>query len=298
MRQGAASVPAGQRGVALLLVLWVIVLLSITAGSVVLGARTENLQARHLFETTRARYLAEAGLNWAVMELRNADPQTRWVPDGRTYEVEIEGSRVEISVVDETGKIDINVADEHILGGLFDSIGLDEQQRNQLVDAILDWRDPDDLVRLHGAEADDYEAAGYPYGPRNANFESVAEVQQVMGMDYEIFRQIEPALTIYSGRGSVNAAFAPFEVLRALPGMDEQLAREIIELREAMDPLSGETLTLPDGTPIMAQGGGLTYSVWSRASLDNGISAEIDATIRLGAVAGRPFRILRWRTGE
>ncbi len=50
----------------------------------------------------------------------------------------------------------------------------------------------------------------------------------------------------------------------------------------------------------MAGGGGLTYSVKSRAKLPNGASTVLDATIRMGGVssAGRPFVILRWRDGE
>ena len=54
------------------------------------------------------------------------------------------------------------------------------------------------------------------------------------------------------------------------------------------------------GRRIMAGGGGLTYSVKSRAKLPNGASTVLDATIRMGGVstAGRPFVILRWRDGE
>ena len=56
----------------------------------------------------------------------------------------------------------------------------------------------------------------------------------------------------------------------------------------------------PDGTPIMAGGGGLTYSLKSRAKLPNGASTVLDATIRMGGInaAGRPYVILRWRDGE
>jgi len=50
----------------------------------------------------------------------------------------------------------------------------------------------------------------------------------------------------------------------------------------------------------VAGGGGLTYSVKSRAKLPNGASTVLDATIRMGGInaAGRPYVILRWRDGE
>ena len=83
-RHGSAS-RGRTRGIAFVLVLWVIAMLSILLGSFSLIARTENLQSRHLFDTTQARYAAEAGLNLAVYELRKQDPAERWVGDGRPY---------------------------------------------------------------------------------------------------------------------------------------------------------------------------------------------------------------------
>ena len=60
------SLPRKQSGVALVVVLWLSVRLTIVVGSFAIVARTENLQARHLFDTTRATYAAEAGLRWVI----------------------------------------------------------------------------------------------------------------------------------------------------------------------------------------------------------------------------------------
>src|SRR5262249_9325005 len=103
------------RGVAFVLVLWVIALMSILLGAFAVIARTENLQARHLFDSTAARYAAEAGLNRAVYELRNPDLLTRWMGDGRPYTFDFEGIEVEVKVTDDSGKIDLNVADAIML---------------------------------------------------------------------------------------------------------------------------------------------------------------------------------------
>jgi len=289
-----------QRGVAFVLVLWVIALVTILLGSFALIARTENLQARHLFDSVRARYAAEAGLNRAVYELRNPDPQLRWTGDGRPYEFEFEGARVSVSLTDESGKVDINVADATMLKALFVGSGVEEARAEALADAIVDWRDPDDMTSPHGAEEPEYRAAGLPYKPKNGPFDTVGEVQQVLGMDYATFQRIEPAVTLYSGSGQPNPGFAPIEVLRALPGVSEELARSIVAQRQAVPPGQPTGLTLPDGTPVMAGGGGLTYSIQSRATLPGGASTLLDATIRLGGAnpAGRPFVILRWRDGE
>jgi general secretion pathway protein K len=47
-----------------------------------------------------------------------------------------------------------------------------------LVDAILDWRDEDDLHLVNGAEDPDYKAAGLPYGAKDGPFDSLEELQQ------------------------------------------------------------------------------------------------------------------------
>jgi general secretion pathway protein K len=289
----------GQRGVALILVLWVIALMSVLLGSFALIARTENLQARHLLDATTARYAAEAGLERAVYELRNADPLTRWVGDGRVYEFAFDNAKVQVELTDESGKIDINSADDNLLQSMFVSAGVSLDQAAYLSDAIQDWRDADDEVHPHGAEAMEYKSQGLPYVPRNAPFQTVSEVQQVFGMNYELYSRIEPAITIYAGGSSPNAAYAPLDVLMALPGWTEEFARQFIAARQLVQP-GQPGPPGPDGNPVVANAGGNTYTVKSRATLANGASTVLDASIRLGGVgaAGRPYTVLRWRDDE
>ena len=80
----------------------------------------------------------------------------------------------------------------------------------------------------------------------------------------------------------------------------EQIQQFIQQLQSQQPGTQGQPVIAPDGSPVMAGGGGLTYSVKSRAKLPNGASTVLDATIRMGGVstAGRPFVILRWRDGE
>jgi general secretion pathway protein K len=292
-----------ERGVALILVMWVIALMAVLLGSFALIARTENLESRHMFDTTTARYDAIAGVEFALFQLRNPDPLQRWVADGRSYEFPYEGAIVNIQITNESGKIDLNVADSVTLIALFQSVGLDPGTAESLSDAIQDWRDADNDVRPHGAEAPQYAAAGLDYGPTNLPFQTVAEVQQVLGMTYELYKRIEPAITVYSGSRTPNPAFAPYEALMAIPGMTQQLAQQIIATRQAMPPGTGgaiQGLTLPGGGAIVATGGGLTYSIRSKATLQNGVSITFDATIRAGGMStsGKPYTVLRWRDGE
>jgi general secretion pathway protein K len=295
--------PSAQRGVAFLVVLWVIALVAVLLGSFAVVARTENLQARHLLDATRARYAAEAGINLAAYAMRLPDPQTRWVPDGRPYTFGFGDATVTVKLLDESGKIDINVATPDQLQRLFESVGVDQDRAQALSAAVGDWRDPDDLTTPNGAERAEYKRAGLSYGPQNGPFTTVGELQQVLGMDYDLFRKVEPAITVFSGNSTPNPMYAPKQALLAMTGMTSDIAQQLIEMRQQIPPgtaggLSG--LTLPDGTPLIASGGGVTYSVKSQATLPNGAETTLDVTIRLGGMnpSARPFVILRWEEGD
>ncbi|MDN5923917.1 MAG: general secretion pathway protein GspK [Xanthomonadales bacterium] len=293
-----------QRGIAFIIVLWVIALVAILMGSFAVVARTENLQARHLLDSVRGRYAAEAGVNLAAYAMRRSDPLTRWVPDGRPYKLQLGDADVVIKVLDDSGKIDINRADPAVLTRLFESVGVERDQAQSLAARISDWRDPDDNTQINGAEEPDYDSAGLSYGPTNQPFSTVGEVQQVMGINYDLFRKLQPALTVDSGSGSPNPMYAPQQAMMALPGMTSDLAQQLIHMRQQLPPGQGgglSGLTLPDGTPLVASGGGVTYSVQSTSTLPNGATTTLHVTIRLGgnsAASARPFVILSWREGD
>ncbi len=108
-----------QHGIALVLVLWVLLLLTIITGSFALMARMDRLEANALLSGTQARLSAEAAINLAVLALRDPEDETRMRADGRLYQQEIDGVLLEVSAIDERGKLDINATDELTLANLF-----------------------------------------------------------------------------------------------------------------------------------------------------------------------------------
>lgn len=289
------------RGVAFIVVVWVLALLAVLLAGFAVIARTEALQARHLAESARARYMAEVGISRAVWELRNPDPLTRWAGDGRGYSFEFEGATIDVAIRDESGKIDLNAVEGPVLMRYLEGRGVDPDRAQRIADAVLDWRDADDLTQPMGAEDADYERENYPYGAADNGFQTVGELQQVMGMDYELHRQLESDLTIWGGSSMPSAGSASLPVLMSFPGMTLEMAEQLIALREQMQPgdPAAASLALPDGTPMLTAGGGVTYTVRSKATLANGAWTQVDATIRLGGAAGaRAYTILQWREGS
>ncbi len=298
--QPCSRPPGGnrQKGVALVLVLWILLLVTISTGAYTLMARMDQLEAHTVISSTRARMAAESGISLAVLALRDPDELTRLVPDGRPYTFQVEDVVVEVRVTDERGKVDINVANESTLIQLFQGNGLAEDEAAYLAAAILDWVDTDEIERTNGAELPAYSRVGLDVGPGNRPFLMIEEVLQVLGMPWDLFKKIEPGLSVFSKSGSPDPAYAPLEALLALPDMTEEDALNFIAERESQDATSGVGTVLPNGQVAMAKGRGLTYSVLAKATLPNGIWDQVEATIRLGATrAGLPYKVLRWREG-
>jgi general secretion pathway protein K len=287
-----------QRGIALVLVLWVLLLLTIITGSFALMARMDRLEAHSLLSGTQARLSAEAAINLAVLALRDPNDDTRMLADGRVYQQNIDGVLVEVSAIDERGKLDINATDELTLANMLTGHGMEPGDAELLAAAVLDWRDEDELERVNGAEDDAYIAAGLEVGPANRPFMMTEELLQVIGMQYELYRKMEPGITVFSRTGVPDPAFAPVEALMAMPDITYEEAVNFVEQRNSQQPGDSLGTELPNGTVVMEQGRGVTYSIQARATMPNGVWEQLQATIRLGGTrSGSPYRVLRWREG-
>ena len=289
---------SGQNGIALVLVLWITVLISIATGAYALMARMDQLEANQLLSGTQARMTAEGGIHLTAVALRDSDELTRIIADGRPYQQTLDGVLLEIKVIDERGKLDINAADEQTLFTLFNNNGLEADRAELLAAAVMDWRDGDEVERVNGAELDAYLAAGLEVGPANRPFMMIDELLQVLGMPYPLFRLVEPGITVFSRAGMPNLAFAPVEALLAIPDISHEEALEFVQERNAREPGDTDDISSPNGLVVVAQGRGLTYSIQAKATMPNGVWEQLEATIRLGgSPTGQPFRILRWREG-
>ena len=271
----------------MLLVMWLIALLTALVGAFALTSHMENLQGRVLVRGIVAEQAARAGFEYAMTRVDMPDPQRNWLPDGRAYTWRFDDAEVEIRLIDEAGKIDINAADATLLSGLMRAVGAEMDVAAGVASAILDWRDPDLLTQPQsGAEDPDYAAAERPYGAKDAPFDTVAEVEQVLGMTPALYEKVAPHLTVYSGNAQPEAAFASAEVLTA---MGQDPAPAMARRQQTGAGEGGGLVATPSGT----------YSVASRARLRNGREAVLRVVARAGGsgVPGSAYTPLRWEEG-
>ena len=114
-------------------------------------------------------------------------------------------------------QLDVLFDSENLFAGLgIEPLHLPPSDADALADALVDYRDEDDLKGLNGAEDPDYEAAGLPWEAKDSAFTDVEELQQVYGMPRWLYQAVLPYITIYSRARGVNPEVAPLQVLFAL----------------------------------------------------------------------------------
>jgi len=285
------------RGIALVVVLWTLAVLGILASSFLAGMRTELRLAHNLLAATQARQLADAGIARALYDLLYPDPAQRPVADGDPHTMTVDAAVVTIRIVDESAKLDLNKAPVELLTGLFGGITLQGDAGITLADCILDWRDADHLRHLNGAEDNDYRLAHRAYGAKDAAFDSLEELLLIPGMSTELYTQVAPLLTVYSGQPGIDPGFTPAAILHALPSITPEQVDDYLVVRRTFRA-AGLAPPVPEFVDrrYLSPSRGLVYTVRVQTQLPGGASAAVETTVRLQRNnSERPVVILRWR---
>jgi general secretion pathway protein K len=236
-----------ERGVALALVLWLLVIRGTVAAAVVGSTRRESQVLINARARAVAGYAAESGIVAAMAQLQRrigaAGPDQQaaaWAGVAHDIagleEVSLGSARFTVVLENLSGRLDLNQAQPEALAGLFSQFTSGLTAR-AVLDALLDWRDGDDLVRPQGAERDAYVRSGSPYVPRNAPLSLIEEFRRLPGVSEPFARALDPYITVSGDlRIDVNGASEP--VLASIPGIGPTGARAIVSRRRSAGPFT------------------------------------------------------------
>lgn len=319
-------------GIALFLVLWVLVLLSVIVGEFCHAMRTEVNITRNFKEMTESYYIAEAGLNRAVIELiknggkpfvttdedqdTEATKKIKWRINFENPTIPYADGQFEVRIENEYGKINLNRADKALLRAMLGQFDLEDTEKDIIVDSILDWRDKDDLHRINGAEKDYYLSLENPYPCKNGDFDSVEELLLVRGVTSDIFYGgLKDMLTVYPDlpagkkgintpktQSRVNINSAPSQLLRSLPGMTDELVQSFMEYRKEKDITSMTDLFSILGaevyqavTPFVTLETVPYYTIKSMGSIQGSpVKRGIQILVNIDPKKEKPYHILQW----
>lgn len=279
----------GERRMPVVSVLWGLGLLTAISLSLLWSGNISYGLARNSLEMASVNATVDAGVNRAVAALLEPRSDRRWRVNGGMQSFEFSGTSIRISIQDELGKIDLNQVEVALLANLLRSVGLDAGPASTLADKIIDWRTATSLKHLNGAKEQDYRVQESGYRPRNGPFQSVDELLLVMDVTPTLFRRIEPALTVYSGRQFIDPLVAPREALLALPNMTPDSVESALAAR------ASQQLTMENSVgDVMPSLGGRAFTIRTEFEKSNRTFVH-EATVRLTQNPNQPYWLLNWR---
>lgn len=192
-RMANRPTPLGdQRGLALVLTLWIGVILALMATGVMRFSQTDIRETRLAEHRLRAELAAESGVATAL-NLLKAGVVTEL---GEFQTLHLDETEIRIEVTDEAGRIDLNAAQRSYLAALFTAAGAADGLSEDLADQILARRGDDGTV--------------------DAPFALTDGARLLRGMSPELFAAAAPGLTVYTGADRPDPAVAPLIVQKAL----------------------------------------------------------------------------------
>jgi general secretion pathway protein K len=271
-------------GVALIAVLWLIGILSLLAATVATLSMSAHQEAFGSPGAERLELVADSAIRLTLLKIIAA-PRTRNGTLSLDSQLSLFGASVSVTIELESGRIDLNAADDDLLFAFFVTNGWTEPQARTLVARIADWKDADDTTRPSGAELPEYVVAGKQYGPRNAPFEAVDELRQVLGAE-----SLQPGLldsfTVYTHVAVPSEHAASTRVRAALAWADAY------ELGD--HPWRQENA----GQPMILSAGDLVGQVIRihACARQAGLQSCREAVVRPIGQPNSPFQVFLWRS--
>ncbi len=271
MARDGAPARRGEAGFALLIVLWTLVLVALLLTRVTSAGSGEARLAGNLRSAAALQQLADGAVHDAIFHVLDSTSAQRWVADGTTRTLDVQGSPVRVRMIDLGGRINPNTAPADLLSALMRVLGEDQRAADGIANAIIDWRSPGQRSRITGAsKIEPYRAAGRDFAPPSAKFQNLGDLALVLGMTPQLLALMRPHLTLYT-TSDPTRALADAVVGRALDALADG--------EDAASDQPGESVI---SIEAVAEGaGGAEARRHAVASLDNSSSDT-------------PWRILAW----
>lgn len=259
-----------ESGFALILTLVVTALMVAVVVEMIHQVYVDTSLSRGFRDGQQASILAESGATGGAKLLQMGlsgrsytSLSDRWATP---LKLDDEAGSLEISVSEESGKININALVQP--NGEFEAFTLGALQRlgtrlqlpREVWGAAADWIDSDDLPRSGGVESAYYRSLKPPYSASNGKLMTLTELSLIKGFTPELSGKLRPFLTIFSDQAgspqsTININTAPREILAALDArIDERMAERIMEERRLQPFKSTAELSRVPGLDTVAIG--------------------------------------------
>ncbi len=199
---------ASNRGIALIIVMISIFVLTMLAAGFAYSMKVEMKLARHASNETELQWLGRSGVEycrWILVQQAScpAEPydamnqtwaggaggpcSTNEVLAGVEKEIFLNNGSFTWKITDLESKMNINTANEAMLQQAMILMGVGPADTAPVVNSILDWIDPDDNKRMDGAENAYYESLEPSYSAKNGPIDDISELLFINGIAPELY---------------------------------------------------------------------------------------------------------------
>lgn len=284
-------------GFALLAVIWGLGVISLLITSFMSNGRLRLQTAFNIASAAQANLIADGAIGAAVLSLlseRNAGAvQTdRIVHDGTPLFCVLSDAAVAVAIEEEGGKVDLNSASPKLLQATLMGFGIEMRQADALANAIVAFRTAptNDITQPQVVN----DLSGKPFPPKRALFQTALELDQVEGVDAQLFRELTPFVTVHSRSQGVDARSAPPALFAALSGLAIDEVRTLIAT-PFPNSLDRSDPRFPSAFTQSGDHG--AFRIHVEALLPAGQAAAREAVVDLRASSVGPYAIRELRRG-
>ena len=208
------------------------------------------------------------------------------------------GDDIYARVHESNGFLSLYSIDRIALEGLFRRASSAENPAIS-VDSIIDWIDTDDFSQVNGAENSYYRINQAPYQARNYAIQYKEELALVRGIGRDLYRKVEPSLTILPTSG-FNPNTASDEVLKAYLDLDDEALGKLKDYLSQGGLLSDVTLFSLTGRRLRTRGEEINFQpsrymeITVRAGSPRSLYT-IKAGLNFVANLRSPYSVLYWQ---
>ena len=177
---------AKNKGLIIITVLWTVVVLTVMVAILGRKSRLDMKASASRTEAVRCKWACRAGIEKAMAVLKDDETQNdslidTWSDNDEDFnDVLLERCWFTVQVIDEASKLNINTATKDQLMGLLHMV-------EEIADAIIDWRDENDVPEPMGVEGGYYEGLTFGYSARNGPFKTIRELLLVKDVTEDLF---------------------------------------------------------------------------------------------------------------
>jgi hypothetical protein len=203
---------ASQRGIALVLVMLTIIVLSAIVGSLAISMSTEMRLARNTEYDAQMEWMGRSGVELARYQLANkcaeqknidalnqawaggTSPCSNGVENVPLKNYHLGPGVINVTITDMERKWDINLVanprnpQKEVLQKALTEVGVtDAEQSSTIIDSILDWINPSESAGFSGAKSDYYLHLNPPYYCKNGIIDDLSELLLIKGITPDIY---------------------------------------------------------------------------------------------------------------